>query len=146
MSSVHICSLFESLALGMTSDSAATVLLAASIGLHQPAESFALLVTYLRTNMSKKNIMKWLALYSSMAPIGVLGGIIIQQVANPVIEGLIIAMTAGTFLYVGASEIVNEEFESGKTHEKYLKFFSFVSGIVLLGGLQYFSDKWEANI
>jgi membrane associated rhomboid family serine protease len=89
-------------------------------------EPFALLATYLRTNMSKKSIMKWLVLNTSMAPVGVLGKIVIQQVVNPVSEGLIIAMIAGTILimYVGASEIVNEEFEDLKVHEKYLKFFS----------------------
>lgn len=130
----------------MTSDSAACVLLAASIGLHQPAESFALIVTFLRTNMSRKNILRWLGFYSLMAPLGVLGGIVIQQVADPIVEGLILALTAGTFVYVGASEIVNEEFEEGKSHEKYWKFLSFVSGMVILGYLQHLSDKWEAKI
>ena len=39
---------------------------AASIGLHQPAESIALLVAFLKTSMPKKSIMKWLMLLSAI--------------------------------------------------------------------------------
>ena len=37
--------------------------MATSIGLHQPAESLALLVAFLKTNMSKATILKWLGLF-----------------------------------------------------------------------------------
>ena len=39
---------------------------AASIGLHQPAESIALLVAFLKTSMPRSQIMKWLALFSAV--------------------------------------------------------------------------------
>jgi zinc transporter 1/2/3 len=56
-------SLMETAALGLTTDSRSTILLATSIGLHQPAESLALLVAFLKTGMSKTVIMKWLGLF-----------------------------------------------------------------------------------
>ena len=79
-------SLFETMALGLSDGALTTVLLAASIGLHQvsgvdicscywgrlyanwfwsykPAESIALLVTLLKTGMDKASIAKWLAIF-----------------------------------------------------------------------------------
>ena len=107
--SVH--SLFESMALGIATDKMSAFLMAASVGLHQPAESIALLVAFLKTNMPKAAIVKWLALYSFIAPLGVAVGMLISQIATPLVESIIVALTAGTFIYVGATEVVNEEFE-----------------------------------
>ena len=56
--SVH--SLLETLALGLSKDTSAAVMMAASIGLHQPAETLALLVSFLKTGMSHANIIIYL--------------------------------------------------------------------------------------
>lgn len=98
-------SLFEALALGLSSDISSSSLLAASIALHQPAESIALLVAFMKSNISKQNTIKWMSFYTLMGPLGVILGIIISRVSNPIIEGIAIALTAGTFLYVGSSEV-----------------------------------------
>lgn len=54
------------------------------------------------------------------------------------VEGLLVAMTAGTFLYVGATEIIPESFEEGvSASEKWKRFAALVGGIgsiMLLGG------------
>lgn len=42
------------------------IIQAASIGLHQPAESIALLVAFLKTSMPRAQIMRWLALFSAV--------------------------------------------------------------------------------
>jgi hypothetical protein len=78
------------------------------IGLHQPAESIALLVAFLKTSMPRKEIMGWLALFSCVGPLGVTTGVLISKIATPFMDGIIVAITAGTFLYVGATEIVGE--------------------------------------
>lgn len=98
-------SLFETLALGFSSNGTSAVMLASSIALHQPAESIALLVAFLKTSMSTPEIIKWLSFYSIVGPLGVSLGVFISRIASPIVEGIMIAATAGTFLYVGATEV-----------------------------------------
>lgn len=98
-------SLLETMALGLATDKASAVFMAASVGLHQPAESLALLVAFLKTSMSRAAIVKWLAAYSAIGPLGVTAGVLISQIASPFFSAVIVAMTAGTFLYVGATEV-----------------------------------------
>ena len=38
-------------------------------------------------------------------------GVLISKIATPLMDGIIVAITAGTFLYVGATEVVGEEFD-----------------------------------
>ena len=100
-----IFSLFENVALGLTTDRPSAAMLAASIALHQPAESIALLVACLKTSMSTSSIVKALGLYSIVGPLGVVAGVLISKISNPVVEAIVVALTAGTFLYVGATEV-----------------------------------------
>lgn len=131
-------SLFETIALGMAPDSTSALIMATSVALHQPAESLALLVAFLKTSMSKSAIIRWLGLFSIVGPFGVFLGRFIQALATPLLEGLLVAMTAGTFLYVGMTDIVPESFEDSVSKiEKWKRFAALVSGIgsiLLIGG------------
>jgi zinc transporter ZupT len=98
-------SLMETAALGLATDARSTVLMATSIGLHQPAESLALLVAFLKTPLSRSVIIKWLGLFSCIGPIGVSLGILISKIATPFAEAVIVGLTAGTFIFVGATEV-----------------------------------------
>jgi solute carrier family 39 (zinc transporter), member 1/2/3 len=57
------------------------------------------------------------------------------------VEGVLIAMTAGTFLYVGTTEIIPESFEDDVPYkEKWKRFAALVGGIgsiMLLGGEEH---------
>ncbi len=79
--------------------------MATSIGLHQPAESIALLIAFLKTSMSIPSIVKWLLLFSIIGPIGVTAGVLVQKISTPPVQAIVVAMTAGTFLYLGATEV-----------------------------------------
>jgi zinc transporter 1/2/3 len=46
------------------------------------------------------------------------------------VEGVVLALSAGTFLYISLSEIVVEEFSVSR--HKYSKFGFFVGGVVLV--------------
>ena len=100
-------SLFETMALGLTSDPVSAFMMTTSIALHQPAESIALLVAFLKTNLSQLSIIKWLSFYSCFGPLGVTAGMIVKELATPYISAVIVAITAGTFLYVGATEVLH---------------------------------------
>lgn len=76
-------------------------------------------------------------MFSVVGPLGVFLGRYIQALASPLVEGLLVAMTAGTFLYVAASEILPETFEEAVPFaEKWKRFAALVGGIgsiMLLG-------------
>ena len=49
------------------------------------------------------------------------------------IEGIFLAISTGTFIYVSCSEVLVEEFE--KKDNKKLKFFAFMIGGLFISGL-----------
>lgn len=95
----------ESAALGLATDFTSAYMMAACVALHQPAESLALLVSFLKSGMSHRNIALWLSGFSAVALVGVAAGVVVNGIASPRVEAIIMAITAGTFIYVGATEV-----------------------------------------
>jgi zinc transporter 1/2/3 len=46
-----------------------------------------------------------------MGPIGVAVGMIVKELASPIVDAVMLAIVAGTFVYVGATEVIPEEWE-----------------------------------
>jgi len=154
--SVH--SLLETLALGLSKDTSAAVMMAASIGLHQPAETLALLVSFLKTGMSQADIIIYMSIFSVVGPVSVLLGIVISKTADPKLDSIIVAITAGTFIYMACTEIANEEFpEAGEIEgggggggggevtleQRYQRLAAIGAGIATILGLAHVSEGWE---
>ena len=108
--SIH--SFFEAAALGVANDLTSAYMMSACIALHQPAESIALLIAFLKTDMNSKAIVTWLSGFSIIALFGCLAGLLINAVASDKMEAVIVALAAGTFIYVGATEV---SFQSSQT-------------------------------
>ena len=138
--SVH--SLFETMALGIAGDAMSAVLMSVSIGLHQPAESVALLVAFLKTSMPVDSVIKWLGAFSMVGPLGVCLGLLVSKVASPFVDAILVAITAGTFLYVGATEVCNEEFEGATFRARLTRFVALAGGIAVIGGISELSESW----
>lgn len=101
--SVH--SFFEAAALGLATDLTSAYMMSACIALHQPAESVALLVAFLKAEMPTRRTVLWLTGFSLVSVAGVLAGLMVNRLANSKVEAIVIAITAGTFIYVGATEV-----------------------------------------
>ncbi len=95
---------------------------------NQPAESIALLVAFLKSGMPKSQIIRFLSVFSAMGPIGVALGMAVNEFAAPIVDSIMVAVVAGTFLYVGATEVIPEEWEDSQ--HKWKKFFALMGGIV----------------
>jgi zinc transporter 1/2/3 len=78
--------------------------------------------------MPKAEIVQFLSIFSAMGPIGVALGIAVNQFAAPIVDAIMLAIVAGTFVYVGATEVIPEEWEDSEN--KWVKFFALLSGIV----------------
>jgi zinc transporter 1/2/3 len=63
-----------------------------------------------------------------MGPIGVAVGMIVKELASPIVDAVMLAIVAGTFVYVGATEVIPEEWE--EQDHKWKKFVALMSGII----------------
>jgi solute carrier family 39 (zinc transporter), member 1/2/3 len=128
LGALAVHSVLEMMALGLADSFADCALLTVSISLHQPAESIALLVAFLKSGMPEADIIRYLSVFSCMGPVGVALGMVVNEFAAPIVDAAMLAIVAGTFVYVGATEVIPEEWEDG-TH-KWAKFAALSSGIV----------------
>lgn len=74
-------------------------------------------------------------LFSIFTPIGIFAGMILLE-KSALIEGIFLAISAGTFLYISASEVIVEEFSI--TKYRYEKFLLFLTGAIFAFLLCYF--------
>ena len=130
LAALGVHSVLEMMALGLADTFRDCALLTISISLHQPAESIALLVAFIKSGLTHTQIIVFLSIFSSMGMIGVLLGMMVNEYAAPIVDSIMLAIVAGTFVYVGATEIIPEEFESSQY--KWKKFLAFLSGIVTI--------------
>ena len=126
---------FEGMALGMQNKFNSTLFLLIGIAAHKWATSLTLGISFLKNKISKKKLMIMLFIFSLIGPIGVILGLILMKSDNKYIEGVFLAMSCGTFLYISCSEMIVEEFE--KEDNKYFKFFMFILGGLFNVGLSF---------
>ncbi|GKY91723.1 hypothetical protein MPSEU_000144100 [Mayamaea pseudoterrestris] len=127
LGALAVHSVLEMMALGLADSFEDCALLTLSIALHQPAESIALLVAFLKSGMKESEIMQYLSIFSCMGPIGVGLGMAVNEFAAPAVDSIMLALVAGTFIYVGATEVIPEEWEDQE--HKWKKFAALISGI-----------------
>lgn len=132
---------FETMALGLTDTPLQAGLLAASIALHQPAESIALLVAFLKSGLSEAQTTRYLGIFSAIGTCGVFLGLAVSQLASELWESIFVALAAGTFVYVGCTEIVAEEFE--EPEDRWKKFGALLLGVLGVGWLCVLTEGWE---
>eukprot|EP00592_Proboscia_alata_P008546 CAMPEP_0194363644 /NCGR_PEP_ID=MMETSP0174-20130528/11484_1 /TAXON_ID=216777 /ORGANISM="Proboscia alata, Strain PI-D3" /LENGTH=427 /DNA_ID=CAMNT_0039137195 /DNA_START=369 /DNA_END=1653 /DNA_ORIENTATION=- len=141
LAALAVHSILEMTALGLSNSFNDSTLLFVSISLHQPAESIALLVAFLKSGMPRKQILRFLSVFACMGPIGVLLGMAVKGFAAPIVDAVMLAIVAGTFVYVGATEVIPEEWEDQE--HKWKKFFSLITGIVSMFVITQYSMKLE---
>lgn len=141
LGALAVHSILEMTALGLADTFGDSALLSLSIALHQPAESIALLVAFLKSGMPKPQIVQFLSIFSCMGPIGVAIGMAVNNFASPVVDATMLAVVAGTFVYVGATEVIPEEWEDPE--HKWKKFFALISGIVTIFAITQYTLTLE---
>lgn len=141
LGALAVHSILEMMALGLADSFGDSALLTLSIALHQPAESIALLVAFLKSGMPKDQILRYLSIFSCMGPIGVALGMAVNEFAAPGVHSIMLALVAGTFIYVGATEVIPEEWEDQE--HKWKKFAALMSGIVSILVITHFATSLD---
>jgi zinc transporter 1/2/3 len=143
LGALAVHSILEMTALGLANTFGDSALLSLSIALHQPAESIALLVAFLKSGMPHPQIIQFLSIFSCMGPIGVAIGMAVNSFASPIVDATMLAVVAGTFVYVGATEVIPEEWED--PDHKWTKFVALLSGIVSIFAITQYTMTLEGG-
>jgi zinc transporter 1/2/3 len=130
--SIH--GLFEGTALGVQQNFNEAVFLAIAIVAHKWAESFTLGISFSKSNTEKGTFIRMICLFAIFTPFGILSGMFLLN-TTALTQGIFLAISSGTFLYVSASEVIVEEFAI--TKYKYQKYFLYLCGGILVGLLSY---------
>lgn len=68
-------------------------------------------------------------------------GLAVNSLASEIWDSVFVALAAGTFIYVGCTEIVAEEFEENEG--KWRKFGALLAGVVVVGAITVVTEGWE---
>ena len=128
--------LFEGIAVGILEEFDSVLSLTLVIVAHKWAEGLSFGISFIKLELTKCQINLLLTIFSIIGPSGVLLGWFLSIVANPFIQGIFLAASSGTFLYIACSEIIVEEFEKKK--DKCIKFFFLLLGAIISAILAYF--------
>jgi len=123
---------FEGIALGLQSGIFDTSFLFFAILSHKWAEAFTLGLSFYKSGTDKPSFIRMIILFSCFTPAGILLGIILSGDSN-IIQGVFLALSTGTFIYIACSEVIVEEFAI--TRYKYSKFFAYLVGGTFIAGL-----------
>jgi zinc transporter 1/2/3 len=128
----------EGLALGLQTSIHSAWPLWLAIFTHNWAEALCLGVTFAHSTVPKVRATIFMLLFSAATPLGIGLGMVLHVVLSEVSVAYFMALSCGTFLYFGATEVVVEEFAEGQTH--WIKFWWFCVGITLMVCLKVFMD------
>jgi zinc transporter 1/2/3 len=132
--------LFEGVALGLQGGVKDTLFLFIAIISHKWAEAFTLGISFSKAGTDRVTFIRLILLFAFFTPIGIVAGIFISS-SSKLVEGIFLALSTGTFLYVAASEVIVEEF--AVTKYKYQKFILYLLGGILIGFLAVLEHMGE---
>ncbi len=109
-------SVIAGIALGVEGDLSTSLLVLLAILFHKGSAAFALVVSSLASGATVKRAKAALLAFSAMTPLGIALGTaasaILEGQLAAVVTGCFGALAAGTFIYVGILDIINEELAS----------------------------------
>jgi solute carrier family 39 (zinc transporter), member 1/2/3 len=126
--SVHAC--FEGLALGIQPDFTSALSIMLAVVIHKGAASSALGISLVKNFPDDFRLVRWLIFTFSMAtPIGIAIGIAASG-AGVIVDIVFSSLAAGTFVYIGCTEIIVSEFSI--PGDRWLKLFVFLIGATII--------------
>lgn len=126
--SVHAC--FEGLALGLQPDLQSVLSIMLAIMIHKGAAASALGIALVKNFPNDFRLVRWLVFTFSMAtPLGIAIGIAASG-AGIIVDVVFSCLAAGTFIYIGCTEIIVSEFSI--PGDRWLKLAVFLFGATII--------------
>ena len=136
-------SFFEGLALGLGDTIGRTLVMLGAILVHKWAESLSLGISFVRARTDKTNFVVMALVFGIISPLGVILGWVLSEFSYEFIQGVFLALSAGTFLYVACTEVIVDEFSVGGY--KVMKFILYMLAAFFIGGLTVGEHFLEYN-
>jgi zinc transporter 1/2/3 len=131
--SVH--SIFEGLAVGLTSDVSNAFSMVLAIAVHKGAAASSLGISLVKTFPDDFKLCRWLVFVFSLAtPFGIILGMILSN-SGPVYDVIFNSLAAGSFVYIACSEVIVEEFTIPGS--RMWKLLAFLVGIAIITSLWF---------
>jgi len=130
--SIH--SIIVGIALGNEKTMYLSIIVAIAVLAHKGSAAFALTISMIKSKIETKKVKKYILMFSSMTPLGILIGIMFSHVfqgnASDFSIAIFDALASGTFLYIAIMDIFNDEFNENQYI--YLKLLSSTLGLLLM--------------
>lgn len=131
-----IHSIFEGIAIGILTDKSTVLTLCIALLIHNIPAAIAL-------GIKMKDVDKWIytllmGAFALSSPLSIVIGIFLSDFKSDTVKGFFLSISAGTFIYIGCTEILPEEMR--KPYKKFEKIIAFFLGIVPLGIFILFSE------
>ncbi|KAI8462728.1 MAG: ZIP zinc transporter-domain-containing protein [Monoraphidium minutum] len=147
--SVH--TFLECMALGLMDGRREFFVLLGAIASHKLISGLALSSRFLKEGATDRQVFAGVGPFALVAPTAIAAGAFARDV-DPLLTLVLSCFATGTFLYVGMSEIVEEEFEgdmrSGRTDisqvfARWVKFFCLLLGVAMIAALSALPDAHD---
>jgi zinc transporter ZupT len=132
---------FEGLALGIQESEGDALFLSAIILTRKWVEAFTLGISFTKAKTPKSTFIKFICIFAMFTPLGVALGMILSQLRSKLLEGIILAISSGNYIYFAANEVILEEFAI--TKYRYLKYILYLVGAVFVGGMKIMVELGE---
>jgi len=123
---ISLHAILAGVSLGLQSERKNVITLTVAICSHKLFAAFSIGTKFIRSGMPVKHVVLLVVIFSLVTPVGIAIGIGVGT-ADPVVKLILEGLAAGTFIYIGATEITADEFETaaraceishGKTDEE----------------------------
>lgn len=136
-----IHSSFSGLALGVMDEKAAFYGFLIAIVVHKWAEALTVGISFSKANIAKRRMVLLLAIFSIATPSGIICGLVLNK-SNPYVKSILSAISAGTFVYISAVEIIVEEFSDPQNRLSKFTMFIFGNGFMVF---IWFLEQWTGG-
>lgn len=131
MIALAVHAVFEGLALGLTAELKDTINITIAILIHKGAAGSSLGISLVKTFPNDFKLCRWLVfIFAIASPLGVAIGMILKDYAGEMVQIVFTCLAAGSFVYIGCSEIIVEEFSI--PGNRLLKLFFFLLGAAII--------------
>jgi zinc transporter 1/2/3 len=120
---------FSLLAFGLEKNNTSAMNLFIALIVHKWSEGLTVGISFMSAGIDKKKSVWFMVFLTLLSPLGQIIGMILSSM-NEKIQGVFMALSAGTFLYIATAEIIVEEFSIARN--KYSKFLVYTLGILFI--------------
>ena len=128
-------SLLAGLALGVEDTALVGIAIAIAIVAHKGAAAFALATSFVKAGMARPRAWRLMVTFCCITPLGIFAGRLLGNLLaerpGELVEAVFDSLAAGTFLYIAALDIIQEEFdERASSHVP--AFLALLAGLMLM--------------